>query len=326
MKTTFRRLQCGILAVAWLLAGCNSDVFIDRFLSAEPSVSLSETEKEVTVCFEADNWDILGVESLREGVAVSATDLEGKTPNIFLLRKEKPALCIARMRFWIFVWKRNGSELHFISGENLYDQPFETFVRVGNRYEEKVIRVSFSPTRKYQIDSVAYDWSQFSSFDYMLEPVEQVEVNTLDASSPATVYFYPYKNSARIVEFYMQYGGWGGDENDLRKLLGDAASQVEIPDIVNGTPGLYGTKVSFRHHEQRLDAGLDKELKVSKTVEAGKHVRLEVYNGIEQYNVPYKAYLSNSLTGKKLVISGTLSSKKPFNYLIIPIAITDEDK
>lgn len=75
MKTTFRRLQCGILAVAWLLAGCNSDVFIDRFLSAEPSVSLSETEKEVTVCFEADNWDILGVESLREGVAVSATDL-----------------------------------------------------------------------------------------------------------------------------------------------------------------------------------------------------------------------------------------------------------
>ena len=71
---------------------------------------------------------------------------------------------------------------------------------------------------------------------------------------------------------------------------------------------------------------LDKELKVSKTVEAGKHVRLEVYNGIEQYNVPYKAYLSNSQTGKKQVISGTLSSKKPFNYLIIPIAITDEDK
>ena len=49
------------------------------------------------------------------------------------------------------------------------------------------------------------------NFDtYMLEPVEQVEVNTLDASSPATMYFYPYKNSARIVEFYMQYGGWGG--------------------------------------------------------------------------------------------------------------------
>ena len=78
MKSTFRMLQCGILAVAWLLSGCNSDIFVDRFLSSEPSVSLSETEKEVTVCFEADNWDILGVESLREGVAVSATDLEGK--------------------------------------------------------------------------------------------------------------------------------------------------------------------------------------------------------------------------------------------------------
>lgn len=258
---------------------------------------------------------------------MSATDLEGKNSKYLPFEEGETGIVYCKNAFLDFrVEKRNGSELHFISGENLYDQPFETFVRVGNRYEEKVIRVSFSPTRKYQIDSVAYDWSQFSSFDYMLEPVEQVEVNTLDASSPATVYFYPYKNSARIVEFYMQYGGWGGDENDLRKLLGDAASQVEIPDIVNGTPGLYGTKVSFRHHEQRLDAGLDKELKVSKTVEAGKHVRLEVYNGIEQYHVPYKAYLSNSLTGKKLVISGTLSSKKPFNYLIIPIAITDEDK
>lgn len=173
MKNTFRRLQCGILAVAWLLAGCNSDVFIDKFLSAEPSVSLSEAEKEVTVCFEADNWDILGVESLREGVAVSATDLEGKNSKYLPFEEGETGIVYCKNAFLDFrVEKRNGSELHFISGENLYDQPFETFVRVGNRYEEKVIRVSFSPTRKYQIDSVAYDWSQFSSFDYMLEPIE----------------------------------------------------------------------------------------------------------------------------------------------------------
>lgn len=67
MKSAFRMLQCSILAVAWLLSGCNSDIFVDRFLSSEPSVSLSETEKEVTVCFEADNWDILGIENMREG-------------------------------------------------------------------------------------------------------------------------------------------------------------------------------------------------------------------------------------------------------------------
>ena len=60
-------------------------------------------KKEVTVCFEADNWDILGIENMREGVDVSATDLEGKNSNIFLLRREKPALCIVRIRFWIFV-------------------------------------------------------------------------------------------------------------------------------------------------------------------------------------------------------------------------------
>lgn len=327
MKSTFHMLQCGLLSVAWFLFGCNSEVFIDRFLSAEPSVSLSETENDVTVCFEADNWDILSIESRREGVAVSATDLEGKNSKYLPFEEGETGIVYCKNAFLDFrIEKRNGNELHFISGENLYDQPFETFVRVGNRYEEKVIRVSFSPTRKYQIDSVAYDWSQFSSFDYMLEQVDQMNVNTLNASSPVTLYFYPYKNSARVVEFFMQYGGWGGNEDDLRKLLGDAASQVEIPDIVNGTPGLYGTKASFCHREQRLDAGLDKELKVPKTVAPGKHVRLEVYNGIEQYDVPYKACLSNSLTGKKLVISGMLSSKRPFNYLIVPIAITDEDK
>lgn len=102
MKTTFRRLQCGILAVAWLLAGCNSDVFIDRFLSAEPSVSLSETEKEVTVCFEADNWDILGVESLREGVAVSATDLEGKNSKYLPFEEGETGIVYCRNAFLDF--------------------------------------------------------------------------------------------------------------------------------------------------------------------------------------------------------------------------------
>ena len=59
MKTTFRRLQCGILAVAWLLAGCNSDVFIDKFLSAEPSVSLSEGSR--SALYIQFPWDVEGV-------------------------------------------------------------------------------------------------------------------------------------------------------------------------------------------------------------------------------------------------------------------------
>lgn len=102
MKSTFRRLQCGILVVAWLLAGCNSDVFIDRFLSAEPSVSLSETENDVTVCFEADNWDILGIESLREGVAVSATDLEGKNSKYLPFEEGETGIVYCKNAFLDF--------------------------------------------------------------------------------------------------------------------------------------------------------------------------------------------------------------------------------
>ena len=112
----------------------------------------------------------------------------------------------------------------------------------------------------------------------------------------------------------------------VQQLLEDSLSQVEIPDVVNGVPGLYGTKVPFCVQEQRLDAGLDKNLGVVKKVEPGRKVRLEVFTGMKKYNVPYKVYLSNSFTGKKMIFSGTLSSSTPFDYLIIPFDITNEDE
>ena len=50
--------------------------------------------------------------------------------------------------------KRKGNELDFIWGENVYEEGFERFVRVGKGYEEKVIGVCFCGRGKYEIESV----------------------------------------------------------------------------------------------------------------------------------------------------------------------------
>lgn len=104
MKSTFCMLQCSILSLMSVLAGCNSEVFIDEFLTDSPTVSLSETENEVTVRFDTDNWSIVDINYLRSDMSVFVTDLEGKIENRFRLKRAKPVLCIAKIPFWIFRW------------------------------------------------------------------------------------------------------------------------------------------------------------------------------------------------------------------------------
>lgn len=320
-------LQCSILGLMSVFSGCNSDVFIDEFLTDSPVVSLSENETDVVVRFETDNWGIINIDNLEEGLSVSVTDLEGKNGKSLPFGEGETGIVHCKNTFLDFqVEKRNSRELHLIAGENLYDQPFDVGVRVGNIYDEKVIRVSFSPTRKYQVDSIAYDWNQLKFFNNLMEMVDEVKVNTLQNNRSVTLYFYPFQDAMRRVEFGMLGNDWNIWTGDFQKLLGDSLLQVEIPDIVNGVPGLYGTKVTFSQEEQLLDVGLDKNLKVAKTVESGRKVRIEVFNVMEEYWIPYKAYLSNSFTGKKMTISGTLSSIVPCDYLIIPIEIKNEDE
>lgn len=236
-------LQCSILSLMSVLAGCNSEVFIDEFLTDSPTVSLSETENEVTVRFDTDNWSIVDINYLRSDMSVFVTDLEGKNRKSLPLEEGETGIVHCQNSFLDFqVVKSNSRELHLIAGENLYDWPFEAAIRVGNRYEEKMIQISFAPTRKYQVDSVAYDWSQFSYYDNMLEPVDEMVVNTLHSTQPVTVCFYPYRNSTRTVEFYMLSNSGNIEREAVQQLLEDSLSQVEIPDVVNGVPGLYGTR------------------------------------------------------------------------------------
>lgn len=327
MKSTLCMLKYVVPVMAVMLAGCNSDVFIDNFLSDSPSITLSEEENDVTVHFEADNWNILSVEGRRSDVSMWVTDLEGEEgKQLPFAEGETGVVCWQNRFMHLSMEKRNGRELHFVAGENLYDQPFEAAVRVGNNYDQKTVYVSFSPTRKYQVDSVEYDWSQLFCKDNIVEQVDEMVINNMSSSQPVTVYLHPFQNAVRKVNVGMWVDGWNEWEGDVQTLLGDSLSLMEIPDAVNGKFGLYGTKVLFNTQEQRIETGLDKELEVAKSIFPGKKVCMRVFNCMEVYSVPYKAYISNSFSGKKLILSGTVTSSTPFDYLILPIEMTDENE
>lgn len=118
-------LQCSILSLMSVLAGCNSEVFIDEFLTDSPTVSLSETENEVTVRFDTDNWSIVDINYLRSDMSVFVTDLEGKNRKSLPLEEGETGIVHCQNSFLDFqVVKSNSRELHLIAGENLYDWPW----------------------------------------------------------------------------------------------------------------------------------------------------------------------------------------------------------
>lgn len=78
------------------------------------------------------------------------------------------------------------------------------------------------------------------------------------------------------------------------------------------------TKVKFGLKEQSFWTGrLDKDFVVSTTVQPGETKKIEVYNNIEEFHVNYKVHASNPDTGEECVFTGRLSSKDPFDYLMI---------
>lgn len=102
MKSTLRMLQCSVLSLMSVLAGCNSEVFIDEFLTDCPTVSLSEDETDVTVRFETDNWEIVSLDNLREDLSVFVTDLEGKNRKSLPLEEGETGIVHCRNSFLDF--------------------------------------------------------------------------------------------------------------------------------------------------------------------------------------------------------------------------------
>lgn len=302
---------------ASLFTCCNSDVFIDDFISEYPDTCRVENGKPYKLNFDSDNWDILNVYSMTS-LIFDIYDLDGNKKNNRLpLENGETAIISYQSTYYKFrIEKRNNREIIISCDKNLYNSPLSFSMEVGNQYTRKTINVLLNSTNKFVIDRVEYDFEKdFYYSNYVVEQVNGMTVNNSNSEGPITLNFYPFKNSLRKIGFYPDnYEIF----KNMDKILGENLAEIPIPDIVDGKPVVRNTKATFGLLEQGFWTGrLDKDFMVSTTVQPGETKNIEVYNCIEEFAANYKVYASNPDTGEEYIFTGRLNSKDPFDYLMI---------
>lgn len=309
------RRAAGTLLLALSMGACNGDIFIGNYLPEVPSLRIERVGEPVVVPFEADNWGILWGYYVDASFNTWATDLEGNVLDLPMQEGQLGIMHIQDDFFDLQVEKKDRREMSVTLLENLYDYPIEMSLAVGNQYVEKRIPLTLAPGSKYRVDSVAYDWSQFHTYDYGAEEMYGLLVDNTAGTDTVWVDIYPYKYAARIVRFSIPGVVMG--ENYYTTILGDPLPEVTIPDIEDGQPVLQDTRAPFNLHEQNLPTGLDKNFSARVPVPGGKNMKVGVYVTIENYTVPFTLHCSNPDSRRKRTFSGTLTSDRPYDYFYV---------
>lgn len=300
--------------LASLFTCCNSDVFIDDFISEYPDTCRVENGKPYKLNFDSDNWNVLNVYSMTS-LNYDIYDLDGnKTNNRLPLENGETAIISYQSTYYKFrIEKRNSQGIIITCDKNLENYPISFSMVVGNQYTRRTINVLLNPTNKFVIDRVEYDFeNDFYYSNYVVEQVDGMTVNNTGSKSPVILNFYPFKNSLRKIKFY--------PENyeifkDMDKILGKELAEIPIPDIVNGKLVIQNTKATFGLLEQGFWTGkLDKDFVVKDTINPGEIKNIEIYNKIEEFSVNYRVYASNPETDEEFIFTGRLNSKDPFGY------------
>ena len=312
------------LSVLMFLSGCNSDIFIEDFLPGEQmNVAISETDNIREINFKSDNWRLLEIVSfMGDSFTIESYTLDGQ-PVSFPFGEKEPAIVHCLSDFIDFrVEKRSGHKLQFTLNENLMNEDVTVLLKVGNDYKEQQIKLLLAQTRKYQIDSVVYDWDKFVIHEGYLKEVESITIDNKSAS-PMTFVVYPFRKSTREIQFYDPMIVW--EEELFKRFLGSTLPQIIIPDLVDSKPVCNQTKVSFGSNYQELEISFDKELSVDVTIDGFDKRKISVFNVLEEYSVPYKVFISNPKTDKKSVFSGELHSSRPIDYLIFKKVLNEDE-
>ena len=322
-----RLRAAGLMLLALAGSGCNGDVFIDEFMPGEPpSVSIGRAGETVTVPFEADNWGIYNLGSIYSSFRVGVTDLEG---NALYLPLEEGQTGIVIVRIIddfldLEAVKRNGREVELTLRENLYDAPVELDLEVGNMYETKTIPLRVAPGSKYRVDSVAYDWSQFFTYDYKAEWVYSIRVDNTMGTDTIWPSIRPYEGVVRSVRFSIP--GTVMPADYCTTILGNPLPEVLIPDVEDGQPVLRDTRAFFWLTDQDLPSDLDETFAARVPVPGGKYMEVGVYVTVENYTVPFTLHCSNPDNGRTRTFSGTLTSDRPYDYFYIRTDLTHTDE
>ena len=315
----------GLLLLLFAGGGCNGDVFIDDFMPGEPpTVSIGQEGETVTIPFEADNWGICSLSSFYNPFGVQVTDLEGNDLHLPMEEGQTGIVRTIDDFLDLEAVKRNGREVELTLRENLYDNPVELDLVVGNGYEEKTIPVRVASGSKYRVDSVAYDWSRFFTYDYKAEWVYSIIVDNTQATDTTWAHIRPYEKAVRRVRFSIQGEVMGKDY--YTTILGAPLPEVPIPDVVDGKPLLRDTRVTFDPDEQDLPVDLDKDFTVLVPVPGGKKMEVGAYVSVEHYDVPFVIHCSHPHSGRTRTFSGTLSSDRPYDYFYTLTDLTHTDE
>ena len=312
------------LSILMFLAGCNGDIFVDVYLPrGYNEITLSEIDNSKEINFKSDNWGLIYIACQTiDSYTTNAYTIDGKPTNLPFEKKELGTVHYTSDYIDVQVEKKSDNTLKVILNENLLNRDEEMLITVGNEFKEENIKLLLSPTQKYRIDSVVYDWDKFETHEGSLKEMEYLTVNNQQSSLPLTITFFPFKKSAREINFHDSTTLW--EEEVYSRLLGTPLPEITIPDVVDAKPVLHDTKVAFGIRDQHLSTNLDKELAVDVTIDGFSRRKVIVYNKLIWYSVPYKIYLSNPKTGKELIFTGKLYSEEPIDYLILK-QVVDEN-
>lgn len=302
LKMNYFRFVNAIIATVLSGTACNSEVFIDDFLPQVPEPITLWTEP-AAIIFNAENWDIQFVAEENEYLSYEVTDLQGNRLGLPLENKNLAIVQVQNNLLDFKIERRENRKLNIIPGENMSSVPKNISITVGNKYEQKYISLIFPPTPKYQLDSIAYKWTEARSSDNTLKLMASFKVDNSKCSEPITVFCYPYKKSAIEIQIYPE-ATW--DSLTISNYLGEY--------IIANVKGL---NYFFGRTYQALPAGLDKDMEVKVTIAPKTRKQIKVFNCINEFSVPFVAYASNPLTGRKKEFSGDISCQKPYDYIII---------
>lgn len=297
-------------------AGCNGDVFIDDYMSkGDDEITISETNNSKEINFKSDNWGLIGIVcETSDQYTINAYNIDGELTYLPFKEKELGTVHLKNDYMDVQVEKKGGNKLKVILNENLINENVRMLIEVGNSFKYEKIEVQLAPTQKYQIDSVVYDFDKFETDVSRLEKMQNIIIEN-NASSPLTFSVFPYNKSSHEILFYNLTTVWR--EELFPNLLGIPLPEITIPDVADGKPVLRDTKIAFGIQEQHLAVDLDKEFSVDVTIDGFDKIKVVVFNVMRSYSVPYKIYISNPRTGKKITSSGKLYSSEPMDYYIL---------
>ncbi len=307
-----------ILFVLLLSTGCNNEIFITDFLPGHiEGFTLTETNNVKEITFESDNWNLINISGYRGDYDIKAYTLDGQETYLPFKQKELGTVHCTSEFIDFSIEKREGNKLNFILNKNLFNESLDIIVTVGNEYKEENIRLDLSPTPKFQIDSVVYDWGKYtiSSFG-KIDLVESLIINNSHASQPVTFTFYPYRYSKRKIQFYPDDASIAWPDESFERYFGIPLPQITIPDIAGSELVLNDTQIPFGPHSQYIDAKLDKEFAVQVTIDPYDARKICIYNELEEYGIPYQIYASHPKTDEKLQFHGMLRCTNVIDYLI----------